>query len=96
MEERGLPTIRDMYNCTRENYDYNVIRTYESPHSNGPINCKPTKRSHYLDEAIRLNCSPGPASNSPSIQAKPTTSSSGAPKAPSSAREAKSRPTWMR
>jgi len=62
MEEKGLPTIKDMYNCTRENYDYNVIRTYEGLHKNFAINSKPTKKNHYLDESIKLNSSPGPAS----------------------------------
>lgn len=49
MEEIGLPNIRDIYRCTRENRDFNVIRKYEggliSPKGTG----KPTKKDHYLD-----------------------------------------------
>ena len=49
MEEYKLPTIRDMYNCTRENHDYNVIRNYQAKHKNFAVNSKPTKKDHYLD-----------------------------------------------
>ena len=63
MEEHMLPSIRDMYNCTRENHDYNTIKAYEGPHKNFAINSKPTKKDHYLDQAIKLNSSPGPANN---------------------------------
>ena len=63
MEEQTLPPISDMYNCTRENHDYNVIRKYEGDHKDFSVNSKPTKKDHYLDQDIRLNCSPGPASN---------------------------------
>lgn len=49
MEDQTLPTIRDMYNATRENFDYNVIRAYEAKSKPLPINAKPTKKDHYLD-----------------------------------------------
>jgi hypothetical protein len=63
MEKNGsLPTIKDMYNCTRENYDYNAIKRYEGKRNSLGMNSKPTKKDHYLDESIKLNCSPGPAS----------------------------------
>jgi hypothetical protein len=74
MEDHSLPTITDMYNCTRENFDYNVIRVYEGKHKDFAINSKPTKKSHYLNDLIRLNCSPGPASTSHSTQTPPTSS----------------------
>lgn len=67
MEGMGLPNIREIYRCTRENRDYNVIRKYEGGHKSA-LNVKPTKRNHYLDEEIRLNCSPGPASTCHLIQ----------------------------
>jgi hypothetical protein len=67
MEESELPTIKEMYNCTRENYDYNTIRAYEGLHKNLSINPKPTKKNHYLELAIKLNSSPGPASKSTDI-----------------------------
>jgi hypothetical protein len=51
-----------MYNCTRENYDYNVIKKYEGGKKSFAVNSKPTKKSHYLDTAIKNNVSPGPAS----------------------------------
>ena len=44
-----------------------MIRKYEGGHKS-PVNAKPTKRNHYLDEEIRLNCSPGPASTFQSMQ----------------------------
>ena len=62
MEEAMLPSIKDMYNCTRENHDYNAIRCYQGEKKNLAVNSKPTKKDHYLDWATRLNCSPGPAS----------------------------------
>jgi hypothetical protein len=67
----SLPTIKDMYNCTRENYDYNVIRHYEGKHKSFAINTKATKKDHYLDQSIKLNCSPGPASISFFMQTTP-------------------------
>jgi hypothetical protein len=49
MEGQMLPSIRDMYNCTRENHDYNAIRAYEGGHKNFTVGGKPTKKDHYLD-----------------------------------------------
>ena len=57
-----LPSIRDMYNCTRENHDYNVIKVYNAKDKNFAMGTKPTKKDHYLNQVTRLNCSPGPAS----------------------------------
>lgn len=62
MEEQMLPSIRDMYRCTRENHDYNAIRSYQVTNKPFAVGAKPTKKDHYLDQDIRLNCSPGPAS----------------------------------
>jgi len=82
MEDQTLPTVRDMYNATRENFDYNVIRAYEGKHKLLGVNAKPTKKDHFLDLVVKLNSSPGPASNSYFTQAQPTSRFSG-PKRPS-------------
>jgi hypothetical protein len=49
MEEQMLPSIRDMYNCTRENHDYNAIRKYQGDHKSFAVGGKATKKDHYLD-----------------------------------------------
>lgn len=91
-----LPSIRDMYNCTRENHDYNTIKAYEGPHKNFAINSKPTKKDHYLDQAIKLNSSPGPASNSLTMQITQTSKQLGSRKIRSKAKEQKSKHTSMK
>ena len=96
MEEQMLPSIKDMYNCTRENYDYNVIRKYEGDHKNLAVNSKPTKKDHYLDWSTRLNCSPGPASTTPYIKTLPTKFLPGPARTPSSAKELRKKHTSMR
>jgi hypothetical protein len=49
MEGHTLPTIREMYDCTRENFDYNVIKAYQTTNKQFAINSKPTRKDHYLD-----------------------------------------------
>ena len=93
MEEQKLPSIRDMYNCTRENHDYNVIKHYESNNKNFAVNSKPTKKDTYLDQSIRNHCSPGPASTPPPTQTTPTNSPSGPANTPSSAKGPTKSPT---
>lgn len=39
-----------------------MIKKYEGNRKNFAVNSKATKKDHYLDESIRLSCSPGPAS----------------------------------
>ncbi len=96
MEEQMLPSIGDMYSCTRENHDYNAIRVYEGAHKNFAMNSKPTKKDHYLDRVIRLDCSPGPASTYCPTQTLPTNSSPGLGRTPSRANGQRNRPTSMK
>ena len=95
MEEQNLPSIQDMYSCTRQNHDYNVIRAYEGRHKHFGINTKPTKKDHYLDRVIRLDCSPGPASTYNFTQIQQTNSPHGPARTPSKANEQKNKPSSM-
>lgn len=95
MEEAMLPSIKDMYNCTRENHDYNAVRCYQGEKKNLATNSKPTKKDHYLDWATRLNCSPGPASTSLTTQTPLTVSWLGPERILYNAREPRRRPTSM-
>lgn len=90
-----LPSIKDMYNCTRENHDYNTIRCYQGAHKNFANNSKPTKKDHYLDWSTRLNCSPGPASTTSFTQTLLTNSQSGTRRMPFNAKGPKKRHTQM-
>lgn len=85
--DASLPSIRDMYNWTRENHDYNVIKHHEGLRKNFAVNSKPTRKDHYLDQEIKLNSSPGPASNPSPIQTRATNNRSGSPAPSSSPRE---------
>ena len=73
MEKRSesLPDINTMYDTIRQNKDYNVVKVYHGPHTR-PTNTKPTKNITYLDQSLRLECSPGPASNLIDTQTQPT------------------------
>lgn len=88
-----LPSIKDMYNCTRENHDYNVIRKYQGDKKNFAVNSKPTKKDHYLDWSTRLNCSPGPASISSLMKIQQTNFLPGTKRMLFNAREQRKRPT---
>ena len=91
-----LPSIKDMYNCTRENHDYNTIRCYQGSHKNFANNSKPTKKDHYLDWSTRLNCSPGPASIISFTQTQQTSSQSGTRRMPFNAKGHEKRHTQMK
>jgi len=45
-----------------EHKDYDVIRKYESTKLNSDAKRSPTKKGSFLDDSIRMNNSPGPAS----------------------------------
>ena len=45
-----------------EHKDYDVIRKYESTKVNSDAKRSPTKKGSFLDDSIRMNSSPGPAS----------------------------------
>lgn len=60
--ENSLPPIIEMYNSTRDNRDYNVIRKYQGIVSHQSPKRSITKKDHYLDIALRMTTSPGPAS----------------------------------
>ena len=73
MENRNasLPDIHTMYDTIRQNKDYNVVRTYNAAQlRTGPF--KPTNKRHYLDQSLRAQCSPGPASTPSHIQIRLT------------------------
>ena len=93
MEEQMLPSIKDMYNCTRENHDYNVFKCYQGAKKNFAVNSKPTKKDHYLDWSTRLNCSPGPASTFLFIQIQQTNYRHGTKRMLFNVREQRKRPT---
>jgi hypothetical protein len=47
--ENSLPPIKEMYNSTRENRDFNVIRKYQDFSKTQQMKKSPTKKNHYLD-----------------------------------------------
>ena len=64
MVEITLPNINQMYHYLKNNKDYvNPIRRYEGTSRDKIKKPGHSKRTHYLDECIKLSCSPGPASN---------------------------------
>ncbi len=54
--------LDDMYSSIRENRDFGVIKKYESGRVASSTKVSPTKKGSYLDDEIRMSCSPGPAS----------------------------------
>ena len=58
-----LPPIKEMYNSTRENRDFYVIRKYQDMAQSPSTKKSPTKKGHYLDDQVKASCSPGPASS---------------------------------
>lgn len=60
--ENSLPPILEMYNSTRENRDFNVIRKHEEFSKPAVSKKSITKKGHYLDDSVKESCSPGPAS----------------------------------
>lgn len=60
--ENSLPPIKEMYNSTRSNRDYSVVRVYQSLSQTQQLKKAITKKGHYLDDSVRTSCSPGPAS----------------------------------
>lgn len=55
--------LDEMYSSIRENRDFGVIRKYENSKSSTNLKAAPTKKGSYLDDEIKMNSSPGPASN---------------------------------
>lgn len=51
-----------MYSSLQEQRDYDVIRKYQTTRVDNPTKKSPTKKGSYLDDAIRMSSSPGPAS----------------------------------
>ena len=66
-----------MYHSIQENKDFAVIRKYESTRLPPDTKQNPTKKGSYLDDTIKMNCSPGPASTTFVIQTRPTNSLTG-------------------
>jgi len=54
--------LDEMYTSMLEHKDYDVIRKYESTKLNSDAKRSPTKKGSFLDDSIRMNNSPGPAS----------------------------------
>jgi hypothetical protein len=64
MEENALPNIKQMYHFIKNNKDYvYTLRRYEGTSRDKIKKPGHSKRTNYLDECIKLSCSPGPASN---------------------------------
>ena len=51
-----------MYASLQEQKDYDVIRKYQTTRIDNPTKKSPTKKGSYLDDAIKMSSSPGPAS----------------------------------
>ena len=61
-----------MYATVHENRDFGVTKKYEHCRSNSSLKVPATKKGSFLDDEIKMSCSPGPASTSTLIQIKRT------------------------
>lgn len=59
-----LPPIQEIYNFIQHNKDYsNPLKKYHAADkSTQPHKQAPTKKGHYLEDAVKMSTSPGPAS----------------------------------